>query len=47
MTVYTARWMREKGKVVRGSFAPLDGDLKPANQETRDLLKEDGAKMME
>jgi len=45
VTVYTARWRRQ-GNIVRGCFSPLDGDLKPDNQQTLTLLVEDEALIM-
>ena len=45
VTVYTARWRRQ-GNIVRGCFSPLDGDLKPDNEQTLSLLTEDDALIM-
>ena len=45
VTVYTARWRRQ-GNIVRGCFSPLDGDLKPDNEQTLSLLTEDEALIM-
>ena len=45
VTVYTARWRRQ-GNIVRGCFSPLDGDLKPDNEQTLSLLAEDNALVM-
>lgn len=45
VTVYTARWRRQ-GNIVRGCFSPLDGDLKPDNEQTFSLLAEDEALIM-
>jgi len=45
VTVYTARWRRQ-GNIVRGCFSPLDGDLKPDNEQTLLLLAEDEALIM-
>jgi hypothetical protein len=43
--VYTANWRRGRN-VIRGSFAPLDGDLKPDDEDTRKLLKEENVAFM-
>jgi hypothetical protein len=32
---------------MRGAFAPLDGDLKPDNEDVRQLLKEDNVLVMD
>ena len=45
VAVYTARWRRQ-GNIVRGCFSPLDGDLKPDNEQTYSLLLEDDALIM-
>ena len=46
MTVYTAQWRRD-GNLIRGAFAPLDGDLKPDNEDVRQLLKDDNVPVMD